>query len=90
MIASEIKALTGARRRAVGEDILYRQLAARTWMLNGHAAHCAGYDRRKDLVHFCATWGEAPGVVGHRRVGLSLGEALSNETGILDAATILH
>lgn len=84
MTAKEIKELTGADTRIQGETILYKQLEVRPWFYGGRAAECAGYDRRKDLVHFTVTWSAGPGVAGHRRIGLPLKEALVNQDGVID------
>ena len=84
MNAKEIKALTGASTRFQGEEKLYKQLVARKWFWAGHEANCAGFDRRKELVHFTATWAVEPGAVGHRRVGLPLKAALNNKDGVID------
>lgn len=84
MNAKEIKALTGARTRTQGETILYNQLASRQWFYGGRKAECAGYDRRKDRVHFTVTWAAEAGAVGHRRVGLPLNTALNTTDGLID------
>ena len=89
MKATQLKAMTGAKTRAEAETILYRQFEARRWVYRGHVAQCAGMERRKDRVHFTATWSAGPGVAGHRRVALSMEQAVSNQTGILDNALVL-
>jgi hypothetical protein len=87
--AQEIKKLTGAKTRMQGEFILYSQLEGKEWFLDGRVCNVAGYDRRKDLVHFTSTWTHEPGIAGHRRVGVPLKIALDNETGILANYSIL-
>lgn len=89
MKAQQLKILTGAKTRVEGENILFRQFEARKWVYRGHEARCAGFERRKDRVHFTATWSAGPGVAGHRRVALSLSEAFNNQTGVLDNAIVL-
>lgn len=89
MKAQQIKALTGAKTRAAGENILFRQFEARKWVYRGHEARWAGFERRKDRVHFTATWSAGEGVAGHRRVALSLAAAYNNQTGVLDNALVL-
>ena len=89
MKATHLKALTGAKTRAVGENILCRQFEDRKWVYRGHVARWAGFERRKDRVHFTATWSAGEGGVGHRRVALSLAAAFNNQTGVLDNALVL-
>ena len=89
MKAQQLKAMTGAKTRGIGENILFRQFEARNWVYLGHEARCAGFERRKDRVHFTATWSAGDGSVGHRRVALSLAAAFNNQTGVLDNAIIL-
>ncbi len=88
MNASEIKRLSGAKSKAAGASILYAQLEQKTWERNGRTYSLAGYDQRKDLVHFTATW-SIEGGVGHRRVGIALADALGSITGDLSAAIVL-
>jgi len=89
MHARDIKALTGARTKMAGIAILYRRLGDKTWTRGGRAYQLAGYDARKDLVHFTATWA-VPGGAAHRRVAISLAEALASDSGDLEHALILH
>ena len=89
MKAKEIKDLTGAKYKAAGVAILCKQIEAKPWLRNGRAYCFAGYDQRKDLVHFTCTWA-VPGGAGHSRVGISLRDAMNSTTGDLTCATVLH
>lgn len=87
--AQEIKELTGKRTRAEGESAFYATLVQRQWRCGERAYRVAGYDRRKDLVHFTATWVVAGDGVGHSRLGLPLRLAAEGN-GDLAAAKVLH
>lgn len=89
LTAKDIKAMTGAENRWQGESMLYQQLEARQWRLGDRESQVAGYDRRKDLVHFTATWSAGAGCAGHRRVGVPLKVALANQSGVLDQYVVL-
>lgn len=82
MKAVAIKALTGAKTRTEGESLLYKRLESLNWELNGREAKMAGYDRKKDLLHFTSTW-SIEGGCGHRRVGISLETAVKMNGGSL-------
>jgi hypothetical protein len=88
MSASEARQATGAKTLREAVDVLYRQLEARDWTYQGRQARTAGYDRRRDLVHFTCTW-SVPGGAGHRRLGLSLRRAIDQVDGVLDHASTL-
>ena len=86
--AAEIKQLTGCATRVQGENALYARLEAQTWF-KGERSYCtAGFDRRKDLIHFTATWA-VEGGAAHSRLGLPLKLALECG-GDLTQATTLH
>lgn len=87
--AAQIKEMTGAKTRALGESALYAQLEAQTWFRGDRAYRTAGFDRRKDLVHFTATWAAEGGGVGHSRLGMPMKLALEC-AGNLANATVLH
>lgn len=87
--ASELKQLTGKATRAQGETALYNALETRQWRRGERQYTVAGYDRRKDLVHFTATWPAPGGGVGHSRVGLALRLAVEGD-GDLAQASVLH
>lgn len=89
MRATEIKALTGAKYKAQGIAILCKRIEALHWTRNGREYRFAGYDGRKDLVHFTSTW-SVPGGAGHSRVGLSMADALKPGAGDLTGAVVLH
>lgn len=90
MDARTIKTLTGAPNKAQGIAILCKQIEQKIWMWNAREYQFAGYDRRKDLVHFTSTWSAPEGGFGHSRVGLPMQAALSNKTGQLQDAIVLH
>jgi len=87
--AAEIKQMTGCRTRALGESALYTRLEAQGWFRGDRVYRAAGFDRRKDLVHFTATGAVEGGGVGHSRVGLPMKLALECG-GDLANASILH
>lgn len=87
--AAQIKQMTGCRTRALGESALYTRLEAQSWFRGDRVYRAAGFDRRKDLVHFTATWAVEGGGVGHSRVGLPMKLALECG-GDLANASILH
>lgn len=87
--AAQIKQMTGCKTRALGESALYTRLEAQTWFRGERAYRTAGFDRRKNLVHFTATWAVEGGGVGHSRVGMPLKLALEC-AGDLAQAIILH
>jgi hypothetical protein len=88
LTAKEIKQLTGAKTRFEGETALYKQLEDRQWTLSGRTYKVAGYDRRKDLVHFTSTWA-VEGGAGHSRVGVPLKQAIDPRTDLI-GVTVLH
>jgi len=87
--AEQIKQMTGCRTRALGESALYARLEAQNWFRGDRVYRAAGLDRRKDLVHFTATWAVEGGGVGHSRVGLPMKLALECGGDLADAS-ILH
>jgi hypothetical protein len=87
--AQELKKLTAMPTRAQGETALYASLEGRQWHLGDRAYTLAGYDRRKDLVHFTATWPRLGGGVFHSRIGLALRLAVDG-AGDLTGASTLH
>ena len=87
--ASELKKLTGKATRATAESALYAALESRQWHRGGQQYQVAGYDRRKDLVHFTATWARDGGGAFHRRVGVPLRLAVEGN-GDLEGAVVLH
>jgi hypothetical protein len=87
--ASEIRKLTGKPTRAAAETALYASLEGRQWKRGERVYGLSGYDRRKGLVHFTATWPVEGGGVGHSRVGLALRLAVEGN-GDLAQASILH
>ena len=87
--AAQIKQMTGCRTRALGESALYSRLEAQSWFLGDRMYRTAGFDRRKDLVHFTATWAVDGGGVGHSRVGLPMKLALEC-CGDMAHASVLH
>lgn len=88
LTAKEIKQMTGAKTRFEGETILYKALETREWTLFDRVYKVAGYDRRKDLVHFTSTWA-VEGGAGHSRVGLSLKQAMDPRPDLI-GVTVLH
>ena len=86
--AAQIKHMTGCATRAQGENALYAQLEAQTWFKGEREYRTAGFDRRKDLIHFTATWA-VEGGAAHSRLGLPLKLALECG-GDLTLATVLH
>lgn len=90
MLAKDIKALTGAKLLWQGVQILCKQIEQKThWNRDGQTYRFAGYERRKDRVHFTATWGEPQGV-RHSRVAIPLKEAVESKDGDLSRAFVLH
>lgn len=87
--AAEIKAMTGCKTRALGESALYARLEDKAWRYGDRIYRTAGFDRRKDLVHFTSTWAIEGGGVGHSRLGLPLKLALEC-AGDLAHALVLH
>lgn len=90
MNAKEIKALSGAKSLWTGIQVLYKQLENRTWEINGRPCSVAGFDYKKDRLHFTSTWSLPEGGCGHRRVCTTLKEALDNKDGIIRKYLILH
>lgn len=89
MHAKEIKALTGAPTLWQGVAILCAQIEQKThWTRDGQTYRYAGYEHRKDRVHFTATW-ETPRGVRHCRVAISMKEAIDSKEGNLTQATVL-
>lgn len=88
MDAKTIKALSGATNKLAGISVLCSRIEARTWTFNGRAYRFAGYDNRKDLVHFTATW-SIEGGCGHSRVGVPMQLTLDNQNGELNNVVIL-
>jgi hypothetical protein len=86
--AAEIKKMTGAVTRAHGETVLYQRLEGQEWFRGDRVYRTAGFDRRKSLVHFTATWSAEGGGVGHSRLGMPLKLALDCG-GDLAQATVL-
>ena len=90
MHAKEIKALTGATALWQGVNILCQQIEEKThWNRNGQTYRFAGYEHRKDRVHFTATW-SAPQGVRHSRVAISMKDAIESKDGSLANAFVLH
>lgn len=90
MHANEVKALTGAKLLWEGVNILCEQIEQKThWNRDGQSYSFAGYEHRKDRVHFTATWA-APQGVRHSRVAISMKEAIESKDGNLVKALILH
>lgn len=89
MSAADIKALTGCATRARGENVLYARLEAQNWFRGNRVYRTAGFDRRKGLVHFTATWPIEDGGAGHSRLGMPLKLALDCQ-GDLAQAIVLH
>lgn len=87
--AKEIKTLTGKRTRAEGESALYASLEKRQWRCGERVYGLAGYDRRRDVVHFTATWPAPGGGACHSRLGLPLRAAIESD-GSLTGASVLH
>ena len=88
--AAEVKKITGAKTKSEALRLLYKGLEGRQWQGNGRAYGLAGYDPKKDRVHFTATWSAGPNTAGHSRVELSMQAAVENATGDLSDAVILH
>lgn len=89
MHAKDIKALTGAKVLWQGVQILCEQIEQKThWHREGQTYRFAGYQRRKDQVHFTATW-IAPRGVRHTRVAISMKEAIESKDANLAHATVL-
>lgn len=88
--AKEVKSLTGASTKIAGLNTLYFQLEQRKWHRFGREYATAGYDSRKDLVHFTATWAAEGGGVGHSRVAVSMTVAINSKDGDLATAVVLH
>lgn len=89
MQAKEIKALTGAKSKMEGINILYAALEKKQWTRNNRTYTVAGYDYRKDHVHFTCTW-SVEGGAGHSRVEIPLADAVSSKNGDLCLANVLH
>lgn len=87
--AAEIKHMTGCKTRALGETALYARLEAQSWFRGDRVYRTAGFDRRKDLVHFTASWAVAGGGVGHSRLCMPMKLALECG-GDLAQAIVLH
>lgn len=87
--AAEIKQMTGCKTGALGESALYSRPEAKTWFRGERAYRAAGFDRRKNLVHFTATWAVEGGGAGHSRLGMPLKHALEC-AGDLAQAIVLH
>lgn len=87
--AAEIKAMTGQKTRALGESVLYARLVSQNWFRGDRPYVTAGFDRRKNLVHFTATWAVEGGGVGHSRLCIPMKLALECR-GDLASASILH
>jgi len=92
MNTNEMKKLTGAKYKMQAISILCERIERRNWKYNGDSASYAGYDFRKDLVHFCITKSVSPGTVSHRRIGVSMDDAIDCITGDIkpEQVTILH
>lgn len=89
MHANEVKALTGSKHLWQGIQILCKQVEQKThWNRDGQTYRFAGYEHRKDRVHFTATWA-APQGVRHSRVAISMKEALDSKNGDLSQALVL-
>lgn len=95
LTAKEIKALTGAKTKAQGINLLYQGVCTKfaTWKRFCCGADReyfpAGYDSKRDLVHFTSWWRTPDGSAGHSRIGLPLKDALASQTGDLSNAVIL-
>lgn len=87
--AALIKEMTGCRTRALGETALYARLEAQNWFRGDRVYRTAGFDRRRGLVHFTATWAVEGGGVGHSRLGMPMKLALEC-SGDLAHAIVLH
>lgn len=87
--AAEIKEMTGCKTRAQGESALYARLEAQNWYRGDRVYRTAGFDRRRNLVHFTATWAVEGCGVAHSRLGLPLKLALECR-GDLIQASVLH
>lgn len=88
MKATEIKALSGKKNLIAGIDVLCKRIEAKEWKREGRVYRFAGYDRRKDTVHFTCTW-SVPGGAAHRRVGITMHQALDSTDGDLGRAWVL-
>lgn len=86
MEAKEIKRLTGAKTKTLGINILYAGFEKRSWHRNGREYHVAGYDCRKDFLHFTACWSLEGGGAGWSRVLLPLKDVILNADGDLSNA----
>lgn len=87
--AAKIKTLTGCKTRTLGESALYARLEKQTWFRGDRGYRPAGFDRRKDLVHFTSTWAAQGGGAGHSRLGLPLKLALECNGDLAQASVIL-
>jgi hypothetical protein len=85
----EIKLLTGAKSRLEGINLLYEQLGQKQWFRAGKAFELAGFDDKKNLVHFTSTWALDGGGVGHTRIGLPLESSLQSNGDLAQACVIL-
>lgn len=81
MTAKELKLLTGAKTKQQAINILYARLERRTWSRNGITVSLAGYDMKKDKVHFTETRSLDGGGIFHTRHYLTLEEAIDCVTG---------
>lgn len=89
MNAKQIKAVTGAATKWAGISMLVAKFECQTWTRNGRDYCVSGYDARKDLLHFTATWSLEGGGVGHSRVAIPLAQAVDDHTGDLSSAAVL-
>ena len=89
MNANELKLLTGAKTKMQAINILCQRLEKRTYSYAGYAAKFAGYDDKKDLVHFTQTEATVPGSCWHRRIYLRMDDAIDCITGNLDNAPVM-
>jgi len=83
MNAKELKLLTGEKTKLAAISCLYKRLEGRTWKRDGLDARLAGYDDRKNLIHFCQTKSIGDGGVWHSRIGVSLENAIDCISGNL-------
>lgn len=83
MDAKEMKLLTGAKTKLAAIGILYARLEKRNWSYAGIPARIAGYDYKKNLVHFTQTESAGENSCWHRRVYFSMADALDCVSGNL-------
>jgi hypothetical protein len=84
MKASEMKALTGAKNKWIASSMLCDRIKARKWKYLGDEASFAGHDMRKNLVHFCITKSAGIGCCSHRRIALSMEDAIDCISGYIN------